>query len=70
VGQFDRWLLRARPERPYYCGADNKPDEFPPPHGIYSLAENHLRESLIRSSSESYAPHRSRKRELMSALGH
>jgi hypothetical protein len=28
---------------------------------ICSLAENHLRESLIRSSSESYAPYRSKK---------
>jgi hypothetical protein len=61
-------VLRSRAERPYNYGAAEKPDEFPPLHGIYSLAENHLRESLIRSSS-AYAPHRSRTRELMSALG-
>src|SRR5262249_49579332 len=36
--------------------------------GFTPLAENHLRKSLIRSSSESYAPHRSRTRELMSAM--
>src|SRR6516165_2111495 len=29
--------------------------------GFTPLAENHLRKSLIRSSSESYAPHRSKK---------
>jgi hypothetical protein len=38
--------------------------------GFSPLAENHLRESLIRPSSESYAPHRSRTGKLMSALGH
>src|SRR6516162_6492793 len=52
-----RRLLRSRGQRPCNYRAAEKPDEFPPPHGIYSLAENHLRESLIRSSSESYAPH-------------
>jgi len=64
-----RRLLRARGQRPCnYTGAE-KPDEFPPPHGIYSLAENHLPESLIRSSSESHAPRCSKKRALMSAMG-
>ena len=29
--------------------------------GFISLAENHLRKSLIRFSSESYAPHREQK---------
>jgi len=37
--------------------------------GFTPLAENHLRESLIRSASESYATHCSRKGALMSALG-
>jgi hypothetical protein len=38
-----RSLLRSRGQRPYYhCDAAEKPDEFPPPHGIYTLAENHL----------------------------
>src|SRR5262249_16108928 len=37
--------------------------------GFSPLAENHLHESLIRSSGGSYAPHRSRRREPMSALG-
>src|SRR6516165_793783 len=37
--------------------------------GSTPLAENRLRESLIRSSSEGYALHCSRTRELMSALG-
>src|SRR6516165_8936259 len=36
---------------------------------FYPLAENHPRESLIRSSSEGYAPHCSRTDEPMSALG-
>jgi hypothetical protein len=64
-----RRLLRSRRQRPCNYRAAKKPDEFPPPHGIYSLAENHLSESLIRSSSESYAPHRSKiGGGLMSAL--
>ena len=33
------------------------------------MAENHLRKSLIRSSSESYAPHCSKECAPMSALG-
>jgi hypothetical protein len=37
--------------------------------GSTSLAENHLLESLIRFSTESYAPHRGTIGELMSALG-
>src|SRR5262249_40181728 len=49
--------------------AGEKLDEFPPPHGICSLAENHRRQSLIRSSSESYALHCSKKGALMSAMG-
>ena len=62
-------LLRARRQRPCNYRAAEKPDEFPPYHGIYSLAENHLRESLIRSWSGRYAPHRSRTPEPMSASG-
>src|SRR5262249_787950 len=68
---WHRLSLRSRGQRPCnYCAAE-KLDEFPPFHGIYSLlAENHLAKSLIRSWTESYAPHCSRTRELMSALGH
>src|SRR5262249_33162542 len=62
-------LLGARCERPCNCGATEKPDEFPPFHGIYSLAENHLVKSLIRSRTESYAPALQQNRFLMSALG-
>jgi hypothetical protein len=38
--------------------------------GFTPLAENHLRESLIRSSFDRYALHRSKTGEPMSALGH
>src|SRR5215472_17552431 len=38
--------------------------------GFTPLAENHLRKSLIRSSSESYVPHCIRVGRPMSALGH
>ena len=37
--------------------------------GFTPVAENHLRESLIRSSNESYAAHRSKTGRPMSALG-
>jgi len=37
--------------------------------GFTSPAENHLLESLIRSSGDSYAPHRSKECTPMSALG-
>jgi hypothetical protein len=37
--------------------------------GFTPLAENHLRKSLIRSSSESYVPHCIRVGRPMSALG-
>jgi hypothetical protein len=50
---------RSRSQRPCNYSAAEKPDEFPSPHGIYSLAENHLPGSLTRPSCEHYAPHRS-----------
>jgi hypothetical protein len=34
----------------------------------FSLAENHRHQSLIRSSNERYAPHRSKRGALMSAM--
>jgi hypothetical protein len=37
--------------------------------GFTPLAENHLHKSLIRSSGESYAPHRIKIDEPMSAMG-
>src|SRR5215472_15403469 len=64
-----RRYLRSRGQRPCNDRTSGKPDEFPPHHGITPLAENHLGESLIRSSSESYAPHCSKTGSLMSALG-
>jgi len=53
-------LLRARREWPTGSSTANDGDEVPSPHGIFSLAENHLRVSLIRCSSESYAPQQNR----------
>src|SRR5262249_41368756 len=36
-----RRLLRVRGERPCYCRAAEKCDEFPPPHGAYPKAKDH-----------------------------
>jgi hypothetical protein len=62
-GDLIRLPRRRRPAVPMVGRkrTTDEHDEFPPPHGIFSpLAENHLLEILIRSSSESYAPHRSK----------
>jgi hypothetical protein len=56
-----RRLLRSRGQRPCNYRAAEKPDEFPPSHGIVSLAENHLLRSLIRSASQYYAPQQNRR---------
>jgi hypothetical protein len=57
-------------DRPFYCGAAEKPDEFPSPRGIYLPGrENHLLESLIRSTSDSYVPHRGKTGRPMSPSG-
>src|SRR5262249_12398026 len=51
-----RLLLRLSGQRPCNYRAGEKPDEFPPPHGIYSRGREPPSVSLIRSSSERYAP--------------
>src|SRR6516165_2280241 len=74
------WPLTARAQQPprkmrrlgvllpcnYRVG--EKPDEFPSPHGIYSPGREPP-SSLIRFSSESYAPQCIRAGRSMSALG-